>query len=162
VIDGILECWRTHDEINLYLLRHIPDEGLQAVTLLKNGQPSKGRNVARIFRHMHEVRRSHIGREFLPGVPSFDDDYVPSRAELLQAFEASGIGIEQRLRRTVEENARFKERSGLVLLGYLISHDAHHRGQIVLALKQSAVRMPEMIKFGIWMHWSKPQAGILE
>jgi uncharacterized damage-inducible protein DinB len=162
MIEGILECWRTHDEINLALLRHIPDEGFQAVTLLKNGQPSKGRNVAKIFRHLHEVRRSHIGREFLKGVPTFDDEYVPTRAELLQAFEAAGKGIEQRLRRTVEENARFKERSGLALLGYLIAHDAHHRGQIVLALKQSGVSMPDFMKFGIWAHWSKPQAGILE
>ncbi len=62
----------------------------------------------------------------------------------------------------MEENARFKERSGIALLGYLISHDAHHRGQIVLALKQSGVQMPEFMKFGIWAHWSKPQAGILE
>jgi hypothetical protein len=32
----------------------------------------------------------------------------------------------------------------------------------VLALKQSGVQMPEFMKFGIWAHWSKPQAGILE
>ena len=65
MLEDLLELWRTNEEINLYLLRHIPDEGFQACTLLKNGQPSKGRNVARIFRHMHEMRRHRVGREFL-------------------------------------------------------------------------------------------------
>jgi uncharacterized damage-inducible protein DinB len=162
MLDGLLECWCTHDEINLYLLRHIPDEGFAAATLLKNGQPSKGRNVARIFRHMHEVRRSYIGREFLKGIPHFDDDYVPTRAELLHAFASAGAGVEQRLRRIAEDGTRTKGRSGMVLLGFLISHDSHHRGQIVLALKQSGVRTPELVKFGIWAHWFKPEAGILD
>jgi uncharacterized damage-inducible protein DinB len=162
MLEAILEMWRTHDEVNLYLLRHIPDEGFQACSLLKNGQPSKGRNVARMFRHMHEARRRHVGREFLKGIPTFEDDAVPSREELLDAFTKCGRGIEQRLERIVEEQTRGKNRAGLVVLGAMISHDSHHRGQIILALKQSGVKMPEQVKFGIWMHWAKPEAAILK
>ena len=156
MIEDLLEVWRTHDEINIFLLTHIPDAGLGARTLLKNGQPSTGRNVARVFKHMHEVRRSHVGREFLKGIPHFKTEYTPTRGELIEAFKACSRGIEQRLVRIAEERARLKERSGLALLGYLMTHDAHHRGQIMLALKQSAVRIPEAARFGIWMHWSRP------
>ena len=51
-----VEVWKIHDEINLFLLEKIPDTGFSALTLLKNGQPSKGRNVARIFAHLHGPR----------------------------------------------------------------------------------------------------------
>jgi uncharacterized damage-inducible protein DinB len=162
MLDDVLEMWRTHDEINFYLLRHIPDDGFGACTLLKNGQPSKGRNVARMFRHMHEARRQHVGREFLTGIPHFEDDAEPSRDELLDAFMKCSKGIEQRLARIVEERSPGKGRPALVVLGAMISHDSHHRGQIVLALKQSGVRIPEQVKFGIWMHWGKPEPKILE
>ena len=156
----MLEVWRTHDEINFVLLERIPDEGFAALTLLKNGQPSKGRNVSRVFAHMHEVRRAHITREFLKGVPAFETSSSPSRAELLDAFRASSSRIERCLAKLVETRERIKDRTGLVLLGYLLSHDSHHRGQIMLALKQSAVRIPEEFRFGIWQHWFKPTLAV--
>jgi hypothetical protein len=47
MVDQVLETWRIHDGINRYLLDHLPEAGLAAIPLLKNGQPGKGRNVAR-------------------------------------------------------------------------------------------------------------------
>jgi uncharacterized damage-inducible protein DinB len=91
MVQDVLEVWRVHEEINSYLLRNIPEEGFAAVTLLKNGKPSTGRTVSRVFAHLHDVRVGHIGREFLKGVPRFETGASPGREELLEAFRgASG------------------------------------------------------------------------
>lgn len=157
MVENVLEIWRVHDEINIFLLENIPDEGFAAVPLLKTGKPSTGRTVSRVFAHLHEVRISHVGREFLRGIPRFETGASPSREELLAAFRAASKAVEQRLQRLVETGERRKDRGGLMLLGYLIAHDSHHRGQILLALKQSGIRMPDETRFGIWEHWFRPK-----
>ncbi len=155
--ENLIEVWRVHDEVNLFLLNRLPDDAFEAATLLKDGRHSKGRNVAQNFAHMHNVRRSHIGREFLKGVPNFEYADQPTREDLIEAFTASGHGIARRLERLIETGETKKERPGVILLGFLIAHDSHHRALILLACKQSGVRLPEETRFGIWEHWFKPK-----
>jgi len=46
-------------------------------------------------------------------------------------------------------------------VAYLISHDAHHRGQICMLARQVGHRLPNAVIFGMW-EWNKrrQEAGV--
>lgn len=157
VLEDLLEAWEINNEINLFILRWVPPEGLEAVTLLKTGAPSRGRNVARIFAHMHEVRASKLERnlEEAEELPRFEGSESPDAERLMRALERSGRAVARLVRSTVEKGEPIAgwKRSPVAWLVYLVSHDSHHRGQIAQALKQSGVRPPQEVSYGTWGYW---------
>lgn len=157
LLDDLLEAWTIHNAIHLFLLDWVPEEGLAAVTLLKTGKPSKGRNVARIFAHCHEVRCSKLERNLddLGDLPRFEGSEVPGRERLHAALAGSGELVAELLRTAIGEGRPIAgwKRSPVAWFAYLVSHESHHRGQIAQALKQSGVRPPDEVSYGVWGHW---------
>ena len=150
----IIETWRAHNRMMMFILDHIPDDALKA-TLSSRG----GRDIGRQFAHIHMVRVWHAeasNKKSVKGLATFEDGKSPDKKELLRALEQSGKAIESYLLRMIEKTGtvdNFK-RSAVPILGYFISHEAHHRGSIMLILKQTDFKIPERLRWGIW-DWNK-------
>jgi len=155
-LDHVLEMWRSHEAVNRCLLAHTPDAGLDAVPLLKTGKPSKGRTIARNWAHIYESRVAHLRKrekQLMKGAPEFGKGYSPSRKEIEQALAQSSIGVEARLTNALADGELIRKKQPLIFLAYQIAHESHHRGQMLLALKQSGFAPSEELRWGIWGLW---------
>jgi uncharacterized damage-inducible protein DinB len=159
MVEDVLEVWRVHEEINSFLLAHIPGDGFNAVMPLGRGERCPRRTVARVFAHLYLVRVANLGGDVPDVLPRLDPHVTPSREELQRAFRASGAAVERRIEKALSTRERIEDRPGIVLLDYLIEHEAHHRGQIILALKQSGLGMYEHSKIRISARWFIPSCS---
>jgi uncharacterized damage-inducible protein DinB len=149
VSERLLEVWAIHDRLNRYLLEAVPPESL--------GDPSasKGRTVGEQFAHMHNVRLMWLKEAapaLLDGLEKIEKDAAGDPAFLARSLEASGAAVARLLGDALASGGRvrgFKPHAE-GFLGYLISHESHHRGQILLSLKQSGRPIDRKTQYGLW------------
>ncbi len=158
MLEALHAMWQANNAINLALLAGIPDGGLAAVPLLKGGAPGRGRNVARVFGHIVEVRLSHLRKrelDTLTAPPAWGKGDTPARAELARTLAQSAEAAFLRFTNALDAGEAIHKQHPCNFLGYLIAHDSHHRGQIMLALKQNGVKISEETKWSPWTGWFK-------
>ena len=70
---------------------------------------------------------------------------------LKDELSKSAIAITLLLKKGLEQGKikNFKPHP-MAFLGYLISHESHHRGQMMLTLKQAGHPVDKKIQFGLW------------
>ncbi|MBV9215435.1 MAG: hypothetical protein JO053_04590 [Acidobacteria bacterium] len=149
--EELLDTWAINDRINGYLLASI-EEGA-----LNDQLASKGRNVAKQFAHIHNVRLMWLkvaAPDLLGSVTKIDDGPV-DKALLATSLAASGEAIAELLSRSAETGKVKGFKPHITgFLGYMLVHDAHHRSQIILALKQSGHPVDKKVAYGIW-EWGR-------
>jgi uncharacterized damage-inducible protein DinB len=149
VDDQLVETWQIHDRINRYLLNAIPDAALSSVSA------SKGRSVGEQFAHMHDVRLMWLksaAPELLDGLEKIPKEAASDKARLIEALTRSGEAIAALLRKANAAGGRVKgfKPHSTAFVGYLISHESHHRGHIGLTLKQVGHPLDKKTAFGLW------------
>ena len=145
----LVETWNIHDRINRYLLAAVPEDAFGCMSA------SKGRTVGEQFAHIHNVRLMWLKEAAPPlfaGLSKFEKGATLTVDDLASALEASGAAIAQLIADRQADGARVKGFKPHVtaFVGYLISHESHHRGQIVLTLKQSGHPIDKKTGFGLW------------
>ena len=150
----LLATWKRHQQILTYLLQRIPEKHLGATPI-----DSKGRDVARQFAHLARVRLGWLhfhATGARPELPKSKKGERPKKKELQAALKESGKAVETLLGRALRKEARVRlfGKSPVRWMGYLIAHESHHRGSILVALRQSGCVLDEKVTVqGLWGKW---------
>jgi uncharacterized damage-inducible protein DinB len=158
----LLACWRTNNRITAYLIEHLPASLWDAPI---PGAPR--RTVRMIAGHLHNARcmwLKTLGQEHGIAVPAPVDRHTVARRELLSALARSSRGIERLLELGLAAGGHVPPSKAYVwrnlpldvphVLTYLVAHEGHHRGQIVMLARQLGHRLPNDISAGLWQ-WNK-------
>ena len=152
--EQLLDAWDTNHRMNLLLINNITDTGMQK-TLSTRG----GRTIFQQWIHIHNVRMQWLeicAKDIFLKYRMMNKDMPVDKAILLNGLEESFNGIYSLLSRSWDDNGKVKGfKTGVIpFLGYFISHESHHRGNIILTLKQSGEKIPDSVKWGLW-EWGK-------
>jgi uncharacterized damage-inducible protein DinB len=149
-----------NDRINQILIEHLDPAAWNAKL------PGNTRTIAAIFTHMHNVRTKWI-RLTSPHlkIPTQLNraNCTPQQARaglaesaarcgdmLAEAFGDGGGRVEKFLRDSWAQPWP----PGMEMLCYMISHEAHHRGQVCMLAHQLGFRLPNEVTSRLW-NWEK-------
>lgn len=155
ITQGVREVWQANNQVNTNLLEHLTQEMMLAET------PGGGMTVAEHLAHMTGTLGYWIellGPGLMRSVPRLydiiDDEFVaytdlelfrermaPTRDAALDAAAAVPEG----------KTGTAPHLSAEAVLLHMLVHDAHHRGQILLALKTSGFELPS--EEALWLRW---------
>jgi uncharacterized damage-inducible protein DinB len=149
VKEQLLYAWRTNNEKNGLLLQNIGEEQL-GLSL-----SAKGRNLGEQLAHLHNVRinwTEHVAKAIYEKSLLLSKDTTLTIPVLLTAFSSSAEKISALIHSSWEKEGKLPSfKAGLIpFISYLVSHESHHRGNILLTLKQSGYKLPDKLKWGLW------------
>jgi uncharacterized damage-inducible protein DinB len=158
---SIFAAWNTNNRVNIHLVENLPAELWTAQI------PAIPRRTIRaIAAHLHNARCRWIrtlGEEHGIRPPRRVDQYKVKPKDLVTALTRSSDGIERLLKLACEREGELPITALYTwrnlpldvghVLTYFVAHEAHHRGQIVMAARQLGHRVPELTD-GIWQ-WTR-------
>ena len=160
LIPSASRIFAVNEQMNQLVLEHLDPAAWKAKP------PGNVRTIAAIFTHMHNVRCKWI-RLTAPHlkVPAQLNraNCTPQQARTALAESASrcakmldhALGSSAPRIETFRRDGWAKPRPvGLEMLCYMMSHEAHHRGQVCMLAHQLGFPLPNKVMSGIW-DWEK-------
>jgi uncharacterized damage-inducible protein DinB len=161
--DSLLETYASNDAMNQLILSHLD---LRAWRAQPPGQKGSGRTIGSIFAHLHNSRLVWLKNSapHLKCPAPLDPDRCTMKQAAL-AHRRSGAQCVRMLSDALSATpsrrvAKFSRGSwtqtwpaGGTMFAYMFSHEAHHRGQILMLAHQLGYRILDKTP-GVW-HWEK-------
>ena len=163
-----VRVFAANERMNQMLIEHLDSAAWRAKP------PGKVRTIAAIFTHMHNVRTKWIRltaphlkvprqlnrakctpQQARAGLAESADGCAEMLAVALGGDEDGGSGRIQTFRR---DGWAKPWPVGVEMLGYMIAHEAHHRGQVCMLAHQMGFPLPQKVTSGMW-NWEKQWKG---
>jgi uncharacterized damage-inducible protein DinB len=144
----LVNAWAINNRIDLYVLDALAQEALGGVSA------SKGRSAGEVFAHIHNVRLMWLqsaAPALMDGLAKIDKAATADKAALAAGLEASGRAIATLLEESLA-SGRIKgfKPDPAAFFGYIVAHDAYHRGEIGIIAKQSGHPLSDKVLYGEW------------
>ena len=167
----LVETYSVNDAMNQHLLAHLNPHAWRAEPL---GPRGSGRTIAALFAHLHNSRLVWI-KNSAPHLkcPAALDPYRCTMKQAAAAHKQSAAQCVLMLQDALTggEKRRVKKFSrgawvpvwpaGGAMFAYMFSHEAHHRGQILMLAHQLGYRIPPRAWGRIWQwNWLWKQVGL--
>lgn len=159
--EALLESFLVNERINQMILRNLDPKTWRAKP------PGRGvRPIAAIFTHMHNVRRKwlRLSAAHLHLPAQLDRSRCTqkqARSALAESAQRCAemlaealAGPDGRVRHFRRDGWARPWPAGATMFAYMISHEAHHRGQICMLAHQLGFPLPAPAAYGIW-GWEK-------
>lgn len=142
-IDDFLASWTRESETTLKLFRACTDASL-AQTVTPNG-----RTLGRLAWHITLTLPEMLGHAGLPVTGPAEDAPVPKLADIVSTYEASAKAVADAVRShwtdaMLEQSIPMYGQQWPMggVLSALVLHQAHHRGQMTVLMRQAGVKVP--------------------
>lgn len=145
--NALLNAFDTNNRINQYLIENLPAEAWST-----KPPDGKGRTVAGMVAHIHNVRVMWLKAAKADDIPEQLDRTSVTPSQAVRALESSREALSTLIKRAIESDGRVRSFRPDVagFIGYLVAHDAHHRGQIAMLARQLGHPLPQKTMFGMW------------
>ena len=158
---ALVESYAVNDRMNQVVLEHL-DPGAWRAKLPGSG----GRTIAAIFSHVHNIRRKwlRLSAPHLKLPAPFDRGRCSQKQASVALAESAARCCEMLAEALAQPEGRVESfcrdgwarpwPAGAAMVAYMISHDAHHRGQVCMLAHQLGFPLAVKGAHGIWV-WEK-------
>jgi uncharacterized damage-inducible protein DinB len=158
---ALLEIWSANERMNQLILEHLDPRAWRA-----KPPGGKSRTIAAIFSHVHNIRRKwvRLSAPHLKLPAELDRSHLTQKQAKAAFAESANRCSEMLADALTAKPARVRKfhrdgwapswPAGPTMVAYMLAHEAHHRGQVLMLAHQLGFALPERAGSGIW-RWEK-------